>query len=139
MTTAFDEKRDAIARILKGSSSLELAMTLVDALSKLDHQHSSFLSYRSLATLVGVRSDVRELLECVTLLTSPRINVLSPMFVYAPQDREEYVLSKVEWSQAKKLGYLVDPESGEKVENFEDLTYPYFATTADFERVASHR
>jgi hypothetical protein len=137
--TAFEDRRLAIASILEGSPAQKLALMLFDALAGLDHQHTSFLSYRSLARLGGVGGDARELLECVAVLVSPRVNVLKPMFVYAPDDATEHVLSKPQWSQAKKMGYLVDPITGDKVENFEDLTFPYFATTADFELIADSK
>ncbi|QND62704.1 hypothetical protein HB777_01435 [Mesorhizobium loti] len=113
----------------------KLAVMIVDALSKLTGDQTSFMSYRSIGNLVHCKVEDPGLLHSIAILSSPKINVLKSMFVYKASDGEEVVLSSAQWRDAKRAGFLVDPHSGEKIDDFQELTYPYFRTSGEFQEL----
>ncbi|RWN54140.1 hypothetical protein [Mesorhizobium sp.] len=136
---SFEQKVDEIHRVLSGDPAERLALALVKALSALTGDRTSFLSYRSLSNLIKSSTDSPELLRSVAVLSSPRLNVLKPMFVYIAADGEEIVLSARDWTAAKREGFLVDPHSGEKITDFDKLVFPYFQSTTEFQKLAGSK
>ncbi len=137
MAKTIDEKAGEVQRALADDPAGTLAVMIVYALSKLSDDQSSFMSYRSIGNLVDRKVESPELLHSITILSSPKINVLNPMFVYKASDGDEVVLSPEQWRDAKRSGFLVDPHSGEKIDDFQELTYPYFRTTGEFQKLVS--
>ena len=132
MSTRLDRKLEQIDSFTAGTDVHDLILKLVKALSEIPYKDTRFMSYVSLANIVGSEPKDPLVLQSVSILTSRSVNILAPMFVYFIDDEQEYVLKPSEFVQAKSDGYLVDPVSGEKNEKFLTSTYPYFSTTDEF-------
>jgi hypothetical protein len=139
MSSNIEEQIDRIEKVLDDSPVRAMSLHVAKAMAALPVQELSHLSYTSIANLARVSDQSVDLIRCVAFLTSEIANVLSPMFVYIADDEKEYVLTREQYSKAKRDGYLVDPHSGEHVKDFLTRTFPYFRATDEFRENVAHQ
>lgn len=139
MSSNVEEQIGRIEKVLDDSPVRALSLNVARAMAGLPVQELNHLSYTSIANLAKVSDQSADLLRCVAFLTSEIANVLSPMFVYIADDDKEYVLTREQYSKAKRDGYLIDHHSGERVEAFLARTYPYFRATDEFAENVAHK
>ncbi|WP_295844675.1 hypothetical protein [uncultured Xanthomonas sp.] len=120
--------------------------TVRDACIRLTHalwdhldDESNSWTYKSLSQFLGVSPSDPVLHRCIALLTSrPNIKFLDMHFLYFDPDEEgspgEYMDDEAV-SSAYRDGYLIDPNDGREVYNFERALVPYFSIC---EKVKGH-
>jgi len=135
MANAVEKKVEEIHRILAGHPAEKITISIFLSLLKLPQDHLSLLSYKSISNIAKVEFNSPDLMRSITILTSPSINVLSPIFLFVASDGEEHIISRNQWAVARKNGFLVDPHSGEKITNIEEVALPYFSSTSDFAKL----
>lgn len=108
----------------------ELCSFLVEQLAARSNLTSTRWTYRQLSKLVGVEASSPSFQACVNILaTRPTAKMLEVHFMYFDPDNPDAVGEPVDDSDvalAYRNGYLIEPRSGEAVENFENHLLPYF-------------
>ncbi len=115
-----------VERILANDPACEVAKGIVQKLLDLDPRQAAYLSYRQLATFASVDATDARLAQSVALLTSEKIGLLSLFYVYEDVDGNEHRLAAKEFEEAMRLGFIVDPVSGEQNPEFRRHLFPYF-------------
>ncbi|AWH46056.1 hypothetical protein [Stenotrophomonas sp. ZAC14A_NAIMI4_1] len=94
-------------------------------------------TFAGLAKISGIAQDDPALLDAIRILSSPSpVRVLDMHFLYfSPEgDGEGEAMEDREIADAYRLGYLVDPQTGAELHDFEDHLVPYFQVRREASR-----
>ncbi|TBX82768.1 hypothetical protein E0I74_01140 [Rhizobium laguerreae] len=117
---------EVLDRILAGNPAREVAKRIVEQASSLPPEQAKYLSYSQLANMAEVEPSDGRLIQSVAVLTAGQVDFLNPFYVFEATDGEEYRLNSRELAEAKQLGYIIDPHSGDRVLDYRHHIFPYF-------------
>lgn len=85
-------------------------------------------TFAGLARISGIAQDDPVLFDAIRILSSNNIRLLDMHFIYYSPDGDDAgeLLQDHVIAEAYRLGYLVDPQSGSELRDFEDHLVPYF-------------
>lgn len=108
----------------------DACMRLADALWPFAGNKDHMWTYKGLSKLLKVQPNDNLLHECVALLASrPHAKMLDMHFLYFDPDDAESAGERIDDGvvrDAYRNGYLVDPQDGREVREFESALVPYF-------------
>ena len=87
-------------------------------------RHISF----SMLSKASGSSDIEKVVLVAEYLSSARLHLLTKHYSLVVDD-EEFELTFEEVAQARRLGYAIHPDLGEKVPDYEEHLYLYFGLT----------
>jgi hypothetical protein len=125
---SFDDVRKAVAATVDDDTRV-VCLRLVDEIEKRQSERDALWTYQVFSS--WLRREPSEVVqECVNILASAKsARLLQVHFlVFNPEDPEDIgaFLDDKEVKSAYSSGFLFHPNSGEKVENFEEWLVPYF-------------
>jgi hypothetical protein len=98
-------------------------MKIVEYLIKSDLSKINYLNY---GDLLEITQDQVNLLPAVQYLTGDRLKLLNIKFELITDDDESIDIAPSTINQAKAVGVLEHPETGEEICNFEEKVFIYF-------------
>lgn len=115
---------------IPNESLREMCAHLVNSLSAHQADHTTMWTFKSLSNLVGVMPSDLLLHESIQVLVSrPRTKLLDIHFLYFDSTDENSSGTKIddeEVAAAYETGYLIHPEIGSELADFESRLVPYF-------------
>ena len=104
----------------------KLCLEIIDYLRSEKQKDLEFITYRSLQIAIG--NDVRQedLIAAVNLLSTHRNALLNPHMMFVEVDGDEFEISADEYQTALNDGFLVHPETGDLVSDFNNRLFPFF-------------
>ncbi|NEK17455.1 hypothetical protein [Rhizobium leguminosarum] len=90
------------------------------------------ITFRDLVAVTGRKTVDSDLLTAVAILTNSSVSVLDARALLVDEDETEYELSPEDFAEARKVGLLIHPHSGEAVPDFENHIIPFFVPTEQF-------
>ncbi len=110
----------------------DFCSAIISFASKTSNEELALLTYRDFANACGAQEVSSELVEAVTFLSGAKIHAFDAGFFFVDEDDEEHEIEKGEMMEAIATGEFFHPETGERVENFEDVIYPFFTASEEF-------
>lgn len=108
------------------SSVLEICLSIIEYLKKIDFSKVSYISYGDLREQLKDNEKNQSLLQAIQYLLGDRIHLLDMKFELITEDDESIEISKQELSHARAVGTLIHPDTGEAICNFEEKVFIYF-------------
>ena len=118
-----------------GNATVELCLRIIDSLSTLSDEETRMLTFTSFKNVVDKKSIDEELIRAISLLANTSIHALDSKLLFVDDDEHEFEIDKEELAKAKRTGFLIHPETGEPVEEFESKIIPFFVPSEKFRRL----
>jgi uncharacterized beta-barrel protein YwiB (DUF1934 family) len=114
----------------KSTSQFGVCVKIFDYLLSRPFEQLRHLTVGSLQVAIGEYHSDIDILRIIQYLCGDRTGVLSLHFEFLDENDEYYTLNNEDVKNAKIIGKLVHPRTGEYVENFEDKVLMYFTPTS---------
>jgi hypothetical protein len=121
-----DRIRKELTGVWHDDPALPLCLKILDFVANAKYREDEVLTYRTLARAAGRDHVDEELLKAVTILVTSTARVLDANAYFVDEYEHQHSLSRAEVEAAISEGYLIHPETGDKVRNFEARVIPYF-------------
>lgn len=99
---------------------------------KTPSEQLAVLTYRDFADACDTSEVNSELVEAVSFLSGAKIHAFDAGFFFVDEDDEEHEIGKKVMMKALETGEFFHPNTGERVENFENYIYPFFSASEEF-------
>lgn len=119
---------DTVLSDLGDTSKSKICMTIIDYVSAPSNKKISHITYGSLRKVVGDAISAPDLLGAVQYLCGDRVNLLESRFELI-QGSDIVDIPKQYIQSAQSDGILINPETGETVENYKKYIFIYFVPT----------
>lgn len=103
----------------------DVCLRLLDSLINSPEDELRMLTFQSFAKMLGKRAFDDEILNAVAILSSSKTYALKKGLLYIDGENE-HVLDEEELKLFRDTGVMIDPESGQEVENAADKLVPFF-------------
>lgn len=127
-----DEMKAQIGEVWHGVPAVELCFAILDFLASVKPGQLKMITFRDLVNATGRKQVDSELLTAVAMLTNSTVAVLDARALLVDEDSTEHEISPEDFAQARKEGFLIHPETGLEVEDFERHIIPFFVPTDRF-------
>lgn len=127
-----EEMKTQIDKVWHGLPAVELCFAILDFLTSVNPQQLKMITFRDLVAATGRKQIDSDLLTAVAMLTNSTMSILDARALLVDEDSTEHEISPEDFAQARKEGFLIHPETGLEVENFESHIIPFFVPTERF-------
>jgi hypothetical protein len=109
-----------------------LSLRIIDYMASLRDQELRMLTIPTLLRATDREDVSAEFLAAIAILVSSTVHVLEAKAFFCGDDDSEVHVDARELADARRLGNLEHPETGELIEDFEDRLIPYFESSSRF-------
>ncbi|MBD3308165.1 hypothetical protein GF339_17105 [candidate division KSB3 bacterium] len=132
-------QKDIEIRIIEDWGSDSCPMLLFRRLLKeLRPGATRYLPPHYLANLVKDHYGVKQVEDAARYLSGPRIGLFELAFELIEEDNESRDIETAMVLEALRTGILIDPETGERIIDFETKVFMYFRGTDLLEKLVEH-
>lgn len=114
-----------------GKKHEEVCKCLFEYLLSTRKENLETLSYMAIARICNNNKVDSVVLESTAYFCGA-VNILQSQFIFIDEDDNEHPLERGEFYLAQETGYLIHPESGDEVTDYEDKVFVYFHPTKQF-------
>ncbi|RVN00440.1 hypothetical protein CN120_23415 [Sinorhizobium meliloti] len=107
----------------------QLCANIVDFISSLPADERRLFTYGSFMKATNRKATDEELLRAIAILVNSKVAALDTWALFTDEHGEEHEITPKDFSDIRRTGVLVHPESGELVTDFEDHIMPFFVPT----------
>jgi len=133
--SGIDELKAELRERWTDSTTIELCLRIVDALSDLRDEELRMLTFATFKKAVERAAIDEQLIRAVALLTTSSVHALDSKLLFIDDDARKFEIDKEELAAARKTGEFIHPETGRSVEQFESKIIPYFVPSEKFKRL----
>jgi len=124
--TAVENIKEDIKTKVEDTNKRNMCLFIINYLSRDKVENLNMITFSGLARAIGQEKVTSELVEAAYLLSGPTFSVLKPGFLLIDDTGEEHELSTQEISKGRKTGYIVHPDNGKKIYEYEGMVVPFF-------------
>jgi hypothetical protein len=130
-----DELKRELRSVWRDDPVADLCLRLVSALENLPGSELQMLTFGTINQILKKPEIDDEVLRALAILVGSRLHVLDTHYLLLDQHDRELEVDGSDVEEARAVGYLPHPYTGEQIPDFEDRVFPYFAASDRFLRL----
>lgn len=136
MPLSLEKLKEDIEKDFKNDPLLDPIRKLASFFEEANKSELRLITINHLSKISGIERNNGQLLRIISILTSPALPYMQMCFLYSDGEKE-YEVSNEEVAEARETGFFINPETGQKDEEYENHFFPYFKATKEFLEIRS--
>lgn len=128
-----DQLRNEIQARWQGLPAAELCMLILDVVESTPFGNLKFVTFTTFANMARRETIDLDVLGAVNILTSSGLAVFDAHAMFVDEANNEHEITLKELNEAKRSGIFIDPNTGERVPDFEKRIFPFFSANSRLE------